>query len=231
MSDGGSIPKHVAIIMDGNRRWATDRGLPKIMGHTEGAKAMKHIIKQAITRNISYLTFWALSTENIQERSESELSHLFSLFKRLVGDLGVLTTEGVRVLVIGNVNGLPLDVQGALATVIEETKGGTVMTVILAVSYGGRDELLRTIRTLLRQGIQEGQVNEGVIQSFLDTAEIPDPDLIIRTGGKHRLSGFLPWQSVYSELYFTDTLWPDFDEAMFDAALGWYGTVERNFGK
>jgi undecaprenyl diphosphate synthase len=231
MSESGLVPNHVAIIMDGNRRWATKRGLPKIIGHTEGAKAMKRIIAQAIKRNISYLTFWALSTENIHERSEGELSHLFGLFKRLVEYLGDLTKEGVRVLVIGDMSGLPQDVQGALTTVVEETRGGNAMTMILAVNYGGRDELVRAVHKMCAIGTPLEQLDEAMFGSLLDTSGVPDPDLIIRTGGKHRLSGFLPWQSVYAELYFTDTFWPDFDEASFDAALTWYGAVERNFGK
>lgn len=231
MSESGLFPNHVAIIMDGNRRWATTRGLPKIVGHTEGAKVMKKIIAHAIKRGIDNLTFWALSTENIKERSESELSHLFGLFKRLVEYLGDLKKEGVRVLVIGDMNGLPPDVRDSLAAVVDKTKGGTMLTMVLAVNYGGRDELLRVVKEVVERKVVGEQLDESILASFLDTSGIPDPDLIIRTGGKHRLSGFLPWQSVYAELYFTDIFWPDFDEAAFDAALGWYTSVERNFGK
>ncbi len=231
MSENGLVPKHVAIVMDGNRRWAAERGLPKMVGHTEGAKTMKKIIAHAIKRGVGNLTFWALSTENIKERSESELSHLFGLFKRLVEYLGDLKKEGVRVLVIGDINGLPEDVHRSLSQVVEDTKDGTVLTMSLAVNYGGRDELLRVAKKVIEQGITSEQLSEEVFSSFLDTSGVSDPDLVIRTGGKHRLSGFLPWQSVYAELYFTDTFWPDFDEIAFDAALGWYTSVERNFGK
>lgn len=224
-------PKHIAFVMDGNRRWATERGLPKMLGHTEGAKTMKQIVIHASKLGIPYLTFWALSTENIKERSESELKHLFSLFVELVNYISDLDEQGVKVKVIGNMLALPVEVQQALNTMVEKTSHNTKLTLILAVNYGGRDELVRSVKRLMISQIKPEEVDEEIFGSFLDTASIPDTDLIIRTGGKYRLSGFLPWQSVYAEMYFSDILWPAFDVSAFDIALKWYSLVERNFGK
>lgn len=224
-------PKHVAFVMDGNRRWATERGLPKMFGHTEGAKTMKKVMKRAVESGIEYVTFWALSTENLKERSEDELKHLFSLFCKMVDYLSDLEEEGVRVRVIGNISGLPKDVQQAMQTVEDKTAHNTRVQMILAVNYGGRDEIRRAVQKIVNN-IKSGElVTEDLISDNLDTAGIPYPDLVIRTGGKSRLSGFLPWQTIYSEIYLTNTLWPDFDEIAFDEAFKWYTGIERNFGK
>ncbi len=231
MSDGGSIPKHVAIIMDGNRRWATAHGLPKLLGHTKGANIAKRVVKRASERGVEYITLWALSTENVKERTPQEVDHLFSLLENVVEYLGELLDAGVRFQVIGNIAEIPQKAQQVVYDVVEQTKHNTGIVLTLAINYGGRDEIVRLVQRYVQSGQGVGAVTEEGLGQYLDTVGMPEPDLIIRTGGKHRLSGFLPWQSVYSELYFTDTLWPDFDEAMFDAALGWYGTVERNFGK
>lgn len=237
---------HLAIIMDGNRRWATERGLPKLLGHTEGAKTLKTIAKTVQKRGIPYLTLWALSTENLQERSEEELKHLFSLFKQLVDYLGDFIENNVRLNLIGNLQELPSDVWKKLNNVAEKTKSHTGMVLTLAINYGGRDEILRAIKRWVdekssppargreaerSEAGEVGALTESKFEKYLDTAGLPDPDLIIRTGGHQRLSGYLPWQSTYSELYFTKTYWPAFSEEELDKAIEWFQEQKRNRGK
>lgn len=234
--DGQHNIQHIAIIMDGNRRWATERGLPKLLGHTEGAKTLKTIAKAVQKRGVPYLTLWALSTENLKERSEEELKHLFSLFKQLVDYLGDFIENNVRLKLIGNLQELPSDVRETLNNVAEETKDHTGMVLTLAINYGGRDEIVRAINKLIKspppsRGRLEGVIDEEQFSQYLDTAGLPDPDLIIRTGGHQRLSGYLPWQSTYSELYFTKTFWPAFTEEELDKAIGWFEEQQRNRGK
>lgn len=219
-------PRHIAIIMDGNRRWAAERGKPKMLGHTEGAKNIKRIIQTAKSAGIPYLTLWALSTENLQ-RSADELKHLFSLFERLADYIPDLLESDVRVRIIGNLSLLPAGTAEKLREVEEKTKANASITVSFAIAYGGRDEIIRAINTM---GVS-APITESEFPEYLDTADLPDPDLIIRTGGRHRLSGFLPWQSVYSELYFTDTYWPVFDEAEFQKSIAWFKEQQRNIGK
>lgn len=226
-----AVPKHVAIIMDGNRRWAVAHGLPKLVGHTKGANGAKRVVKRANERGVEYITLWALSTENVKERTPQEVEHLFSLLENLVEYLGELLDNGVRFRVIGNIAAIPQKAQQTVRDVIERTKNNTGIVLTLAINYGGRDEIVRLVQRYIQSGQGAEVATEETLEQYLDTVGMPEPELIIRTGGKQRLSGFLPWQSVYSELYFTDTFWPDFDEASFDAALTWYEAVERNFGK
>lgn len=223
-------PTHVALIMDGNRRWATKRGLPKIMGHTEGAKRLKPLIKKAIELDISYITLWALSTENLKERSEKELAHLFGLFKRIVEYLADFTENNVKFQAIGDLSALPQDVQDALAQVAEASKENSGLTLTLAVNYGGRDEMVRAVKKMITEGKNPEEITEEVISAYLDTGDMPDPDMIIRTGGAPRLSGYLPWQGTYAELYFTDLFWPEFTPEAFEEAVTWFGTIQRNKG-
>jgi undecaprenyl diphosphate synthase len=217
--------KHLAIIMDGNRRWATARGLPKLFGHTEGAKTLKKIATAVKKRDIPYLTVWALSTENLKNRSEKELKHLFKLFGKLTDYLDDFFKNDAKLNLIGDIEALPNKTQEKLNQVLEKTKDNKSITLTLAINYGGRDEILRAAKK------SKGNLTGEKFSNNLDTYNLPDPDLIIRTGGHKRLSGFLPWQSVYAELYFTDTFWPAFNEEELDKAINWYQAQQQNRGK
>lgn len=222
---------HLAIILDGNRRWATERGLPKLVGHTEGAKNLKRVAKAAMNRGVRYLTLYCLSTENLTNRSEEELKHLFSLFEQLTNYLGEFVENNTKFRVIGDPTKLPESTQKKLEKMIEDTKNHQAFTMILAVNYGGRDEITRAVQKIVRENIPADTITEKTIQEHLDTADLPDVDLVIRTGGDQRLSNYLPWQSTYAELYFTPTQWPAFSEADLDRAIEWFQNQKRNKGK
>lgn len=223
--------QHIAIILDGNRRWAQKKGLPKMIGHTEGAKNIRKIGKEVLRLGIPYLTVWGLSTENLKNRSEDELKHLFSLFGQLINYLDELIKNDVKLNLIGDTEGLPKKVQESLYTVIEKTKNNKKMTLTLAINYGGRDELMRTMKKIITDQIKPEKITESVVKKYLDTHDLPEVDLVIRPGGHQRLSGWLPWQTTYSELYFTDTFWPAFDERELGKAIKWFGEQQRNRGK
>lgn len=226
------IPNHVAFVMDGNRRWAASQGVPKMLGHTKGADNIKPILARCLDLGVSYATFWALSTENIRKREKKELDHIFSLFSKLMHMyLDDFMHNNIKMEFIGNVSQLPKDVQTVLVGMREKTKEHTAMTAIFAVNYGGRDEIVRAIKKIVDTKVQSKDIDEGLFSTYLDTNSFPDPDLIIRTGGCKRLSGYLPWQSTYSELYFTDTYWPGFTPEELDSAVEWYGKVKRNNGR
>lgn len=222
---------HIAIIMDGNRRWATEHHLPKIIGHTEAGKNVKEIVKVAQARNLKFLTIWALSTENLKERSPEELKHLFSLFEKISDELDSSPKNNLRVQTIGDLSKLPESTQNKLNEVAKKTQSHTGLTLNLAINYGGRDELVRAIQKIIDNKISADKINEELISQFLDTAGMPEPELFIRTGGDHRLSGFLPWQSTYAEIYFTPTQWPAFTEKDLDTAIAWFQQQKRNRGK
>jgi undecaprenyl diphosphate synthase len=226
-----NFPQHIAIIMDGNRRWANERGLPKIFGHTEGVKTFRDITEYAGKQGIKYLTFWALSTENFKKRSQEELEHIFTLMNKQLDRIDDLLKNNIQLRVIGDVSKLPQTLQEKLTTSVERSKNDTGMVLILAINYGGRDELVRAVKKMLEAEINSSDISEETIPEYLDTAGIPDPDLIIRTGGDQRLSGYFPWQSIYSELYFTPIKWPDFSHGYFDEALSWFNEQKRNKGK
>jgi len=218
------IPKHVAIIMDGNRRWARQHGLSVIKGHRKVAEEMiERLADFAIIKGINHLTLWAFSTENWQ-RSQEEVTGIMDLFRETFATSAErLHKKEVRVAVIGDLSRFPKDIQNGVNFWIKETKNNKKLIVTFALNYGGRDEIQRAVKI--------GQEN---FEQFLDTKkmiDLPDPDLLIRPGGEKRLSGFLTWQTVYSELYFTDVLMPDFDEQEFDKALKDYGLRQRRFGK
>jgi len=220
-------PRHIGIIMDGNRRWARERGLPTFEGHRAGYDLIKKVGPWCLARGVTALTCYAFSIEN-WKRAEDEVWYLMDLLLIAVTkDLGALTDEGIRLRVIGRRD----DLSPTLRRAIEEAEAKTAAhargTLTLAISYGGRDEIVRAAR----EAALAGELTESTLASRLDTAGLPDPDLIIRTSGERRLSGFLTWQSVYSELYFVDTHWPDFTEADLDAALDWYRNRERRYGK
>lgn len=231
MTQNQSIPQHLAIILDGNRRWATERGLPKLAGHTQGAKNLKTIAKAAQKAGVKFLTVYALSTENLKERSPEELKHLFELFEQLVDYLGEFIENNAQLRLIGDVHGLPQKTANNLLQVVEATKNNTAFVLNIAVNYGGRDEITRAVKKITATGISANEITEELIGQNLDTAGIPDVDLLIRPGGHHRLSGFLSWQSTYAELYFTDTKWPGFDEKELQKAFDWFAEQQRNRGK
>ena len=228
------VPAHVAIILDGNGRWATKRGLPRTMGHREGCKVVEQTVEDAAKLGIRYLTVYAFSTEN-WKRSAEEVGTLMQLFryymKRL---LKVAKANNVRVCMIGERSRFDNDIIEGINRLEEETRDNTQMTFTIAVNYGSRDEITRAVRHMLKDcqagTLSPEQVSEETISGYLDTREIPDPDLLIRTSGEERLSNFLLWQLAYAEFYFTDVLWPDFNKAELEKAIEKYNSRDRRFG-
>ena len=230
----GSVPQHVAIIMDGNRRWASTRGLPLVAGYERGIKAFRNAIPAAVKHRIPVTTFWGFSTENWR-RSPAELGILFQLFRHAVAEsLGWLNRQNARLRISGRLHDFPEDLRRAAEAVIQAPSANTGITVNLALSYGGREEIQHVARRVASETAGNpaaiAAVNEETIARHLYTNGLPDVDLLIRTGGEKRLSGFLPWQAAYAELYFTDALWPDFDERELDRELTDYASRKRNFG-
>lgn len=225
-----SLPRHIGFIVDGNRRWSKEKKLPSLIGHQKGYEAIEPIIMHAISLKIPYLTFWVFSTEN-WNRSKEEVDYLMELFRDLLhGDMVTrLKKEGVRMNVIGQLHRFSKDIIKDVNELISDTKNNTNTQTNFALSYGGRSELVMAVNRILQDKVTT--VDESLISSYLYTSGIPDPDLVIRTGGERRLSGFLPWQAVYSELYFTSTYWPDFTPLEFDKALEDYASRNRRFGK
>ncbi|MCY0885509.1 MAG: polyprenyl diphosphate synthase [Firmicutes bacterium] len=225
------MPVHVAIIMDGNGRWAQQRGLPRTEGHRAGVRALKTTVKAAARMGIRYLTVYAFSTEN-WHRPRLEVGALMSLLvETLERETPELRAEGVRIHGIGNVEGLPRPVRERLAWAEAETAGQTRLVLNLALNYGGRDELVRAVnRWRQAEGAEGRPLTEAVLARYLDTAGQPDPDLLIRASGEERLSNFLLWQLAYTEIYVTGTLWPDFGDADLERAVDAYMRRERRFG-
>jgi undecaprenyl diphosphate synthase len=227
-------PAHVAVIMDGNGRWAAARGLPRVEGHRRGVEAVRRIVRDAADLGIRYLTLYSFSSEN-WSRPASEVAELLGLLKRFIRkDLAELHRNNVRVRIIGEREGLAADIRMLLAEAEEVTRRNTGLTLVVAFNYGARDELARAVRSLAEDvaagRLDAASVSEDTISRRLDTAGIPDPDLIIRTSGEQRLSNFLLWQAAYAELVFVPQYWPDFDRAVFEAALTEYRGRERRFG-
>lgn len=223
--DPAHLPKHVAIIMDGNRRWAKQRGLTTLHGHEYVANTViKILVQKCIDLGIPYLTLWAFSTEN-WNRDEREVNGILKLFRQgFTKSSAELHKMGVRLNTIGDLQRFPTDIRDSVTEWLEKSANNTNITVTFALNYGGRDEISRAVQKFMTQPTES-------IESYLDTAGMPDPDLIIRPGGEKRLSGFLPWQSVYSELYFTDTLMPDFQAEQLELALLDFQHRQRRFGK
>lgn len=226
-----NLPRHIAFIVDGNRRWAKEKGRPAFFGHKTGADNLETIARACANLDIPYITFWVLSTENVKERSKLELAFLYKLMEELPKRLETINKENVRINMIGDPSVLPQRTQKALEKAIEGSKNNTKAVITFAIHYGGRHELLRAMRKMLEHKTDPNQLTEDIFQQYLDTHNLPDPDLIVRTGGARRLSGLLPWQSTYAELYFTDTKWPAFDEKELEKALQFYSGTQRNFGK
>jgi len=226
----GRIPKHVGIIMDGNGRWAELRGLPRVEGHRQGAARSKEIIEAASELGIKVLTLYAFSLENWQ-RPRSEVRMLMRLLELyLEKEIGDLMARGVVFKTIGDVWKLPEDIQILLREVMERSASNKGLNLVLALSYSGRDEILRAVKKVLYSGVKPEELTEEGFGSYLDTAGLPPPDIIIRTSGEMRISNFLLWQGAYSELYFTDVLWPDFTKEEFFLAIQHYQQRERRFG-
>lgn len=226
------IPQHVAIIMDGNRRWAREHKLEIVKGHSRGTEILESLIEHASDKGIKYMTFWAFSTEN-WNRSKVEVAMLMEVFRKFLNSPVVdrLIQKGVKLQVLGAYTAFPQDIVQRIDKIIAASKQNTAITINIALNYGGRLELIRAVQQIIADNVNPTDITEQTISHYLYTKDIPDPDLIIRTGGSFRLSGYLPWQSVYSELYFTDTYWPDFDMEEFNKALEEYAQRERRFGK
>jgi len=227
------IPQHVAIIMDGNGRWAKKRFLPRSAGHSAGSKTVEQICDDAYSLGIKYLTVYAFSTEN-WKRPQSEVDALMDLLRRYMKNcLERSRDNNMRVRVIGDVTALDEDLQNRIKELTLASKDNTGLCFTVALNYGGRDEITRAFNRIAQDkesGKLSEPITEEIISAYLDTGDIPDPELIIRPGGEIRLSNFLLWQSAYSELYFTDVLWPDFDKKELIKALEYYSKKDRRFG-
>ena len=232
--DKNSMPKHIAIIMDGNRRWAKKQGKNASYGHKEGAKTLEKIVRYANKIGLKYITVYAFSTEN-WKRAEEEVSALMMLLQNYLDDYSKRAdTENIRVKILGDITALSSGMQKSILRCMERTKDNTGVTFNIALNYGGRDEIVKAVKKIA-EDVKEGKIdvntiNEEVISNNLYTAGMPDPDLLIRTSGELRLSNFLPWQVVYSEFLFVDKNWPDFNEEDLDNAIIEYQKRTRKFG-
>ncbi len=230
----GSVPQHVAVILDGNGRWAKKRGLPRNAGHVRGAKAVTDILKDVDDLGIRYFTVYAFSTEN-WSRPEDEVSALMTLIsKYIVSNIPNCMEHNIRCSIIGRRDNMPEQLLACIREVEEATRNNTGLRFTVAINYGGRDEVTRAVQRLalrVKEGsLKPGEITETDISDALDTAGIPDPDLLIRTCGEQRLSNFLLWQLAYSELYFTPVAWPDFNRQELEKAIEAYGMRDRKFG-
>ena len=223
-----NIPQHIAIIMDGNRRWAREHKLPVLAGHQRVAdEVLEPLVEHAAERGVKFITFWAFSTEN-WNRNAIEVQGIMRIFRHVIRKRWArLHTKGVRVKVIGDISQFDPDIRKSLTDVMEQTKYNTKITAIFALNYGGRDEMIRAIKKI---SIVD-TLTPDIFSQYLDTAGVPDPELIIRTSGEQRLSGFLPWQSTYSELYFPVFHMPDFTPEQLDDAIIEYQKRQRRFGR
>lgn len=223
------IPKHIAIIMDGNGRWASERNLPRIIGHKVGSESVREIIRVCLELKIEYLTLYSFSTENWQ-RPKEEIKGLMELLKFLLkNEVDELNRNGVSIRAIGKLDYLPNDVKNELFKAIEKTKNNDKLKLYLALSYGGRQEILDAVNKIIKSQLES--IDEETFRSFLYDPNLPDPDLLIRTSGEYRISNFLLWQISYSELYFTKTLWPEFRREEFIKAIEDYSKRKRKFGR
>jgi undecaprenyl diphosphate synthase len=233
-TSGNGLPAHVAIIMDGNGRWAKSRGLPRVAGHKKGAETARAIVECAAKLGVSYLTLYAFSSEN-WNRPEEEVSELMQLLRYYLGsEIKNLHQQGAKLRVIGNIADLPADIQNQIEQAEQLTASNSKIHINVALSYGGRQEIINAVRLLANKAIKGeislDEISEKNFERNLYTYGIPDPDLLIRTGGEQRISNFLLWQMAYTELYFTDILWPDFTSNDFKAALDEYQGRERRYG-
>lgn len=227
-----ALPRHIAVIMDGNRRWAREHGVPKAVGHARGAKRVRNLVEGCIARGVGHLTVFAFSTEN-WKRPADEVSSLMGLFVRyLQKEATDLHRHGIRLQVIGDRSAFDARLQKLMAHVEELTAANTRLVLTVAANYGGRWDLLQAMQAwhAAHPGTQASEISEAALRPYLSLGDAPDPDLLIRTGGEVRISNFMLWQSAYTELYFTPALWPDFNADLLDQALAWYALRDRRFG-
>ena len=238
MSEEKKIPTHLAIILDGNGRWAKKRGLPRNFGHLKGCDNVEPVCKAAYNLGIKYVTMYAFSTEN-WKRPQAEVEELMKLLAKYMKDAKKLSVKNnMRVRIIGDKTGLSDELNKLIAELEELSKDFTGLQLQIAVNYGGRDDIRRAFKNILINAEKEGcsytelteNISEELISKNLDTADIPDPDLMIRTSGEQRISNYLIWQLAYAEYYFTDTLWPDFSKKDLEEAIEFYGSRDRRFG-
>jgi undecaprenyl diphosphate synthase len=233
-SDGGTpqevTPRHVAIIMDGNGRWAAQRGLPRLAGHERGTDNIRRITTSAAELGIEFLTLWAFSTDNWR-RPRDEIDGILRILADVIErEVDELNRQGAQLRHIGSLEGLDVSLQQAVLSAIERTKSNSRLVLTLAFNYSGRQELIAAAKSLIESGTPAGDIDESTLQEHLFTRSLPDPDLIIRTSGEYRISNFLLWQSAYSEFVFTPTLWPDFGPEDLYEAVREYGRRDRRFG-
>jgi undecaprenyl diphosphate synthase len=225
------LPRHVAIIMDGNRRWARNHGLSELEGHSAGVEAIRALLRHVVRRGVPVLSLYAFSREN-WARSDDEVRGLFELLEQAIrSETAELKSQGVRIRLLGRLDELPDETRRSIGAALDETSGGERLLLNIAFNYAGRTELVDAIRKLVADGISPDAIDEQTISGALYTAGLPDPDLVIRTGGEQRLSNFLIWQSAYAEFYSCEVLWPDFGPDAFDAALLEFARRTRRFGR
>ena len=235
MVESNKVPNHIAIILDGNRRWAKMRGLPTLQGHTEGADNLERIARYCSKIGVKYLTVYAFSTEN-WKRTKEEVGYLMNLMADYISSFEVRFKDSNAIIkLVADIDRLPKKLQDSIVKIEEKTKNNTGLTLNLCINYGGREEIVNATKVIASK-VSSGElkltdINEGMFSTYLRTGNTPDPDLFIRAGGEKRLSGFLLWQSSYSELYFSDVLWPDFNELELDKAINEFNNRKRNFGK
>lgn len=226
-----SVPRHLGLILDGNRRWAEERGLPTLDGHQQGAEALKTVALAAFDRGIQYVSAYAFSTEN-WKRTEEEVGYLMKLFMKAVElHLDTFHKAGIRVVILGRREGLSDSVLKAFDRTEAKTKDNTRGTLALCVNYGGQEELVDAVKKLVASGVTASDIDSELLQSALYHPEVPGIDLLVRTSGEHRTSGFMLYRSDYAELYFTDLMWPDFNEAELGKAIAEFSQRKRRFGK
>jgi undecaprenyl diphosphate synthase len=223
-------PQHVAIIMDGNGRWARARGLPRLMGHRAGTENIRRIVHACVENDVKYLTVYAFSTENWTRPSDEVQGLMRILAEVIERETPELDREGVQIRHFGHMENVPPALQEAIKYSLDTTRDNDRLVLSVCFNYGGRDDIVRAVRELVASGAKPEEVTEEAISQYLDTAGLPDPDLIIRTAGEMRLSNFLLWQAAYAEYYSTPTLWPDFGKEAFREALAEYGRRNRKFG-
>lgn len=226
-----TVPRHIAIVMDGNRRWARQRRLPAIAGHRAGVESIRRTVRGARERGVEYVTLYSFSTENWR-REDEEVGALMRLLEETIrGETATLVEDGVRLRVIGRLHELSPRLQEAIAGAAAATAGGRRGTLTVAFNYGGRAEIVDAVRALAREGVAPDAIDESAIAARLYAPEHPDPDLLIRTGGELRVSNFLLWEVAYAEMWATPVLWPDFSLEDLDAAIASYASRERRFGR
>ena len=229
--DKKNLPKHIAITMDGNGRWAKAKGKNRIFGHKNGVTAVRETVESAVENNIEFLTLYAFSTENWL-RPKLEVNSLMNLLvSSIINETKTLMDNDIKLMAIGDINKIPKTAKNKLDSIIEKTKKNSKMSLILAISYSGRWEILNAVKKIIKNNININEINEHLFEQYLDTKNVPDPELVIRTSGEHRISNFLLWQIAYSELYFTNIMWPDFRKKDFINAIIEYQKRDRRFGK